>query len=137
AVHLARSDDTVRILLTTFNETLANALRQKLRRLVAHQPMLAERIEVAAIDSVAQKLYRQHIGDPNIADARMTGDMLRDAAQKLGTAQFSGRFMETEWHDVVDAWQLTNWAAYRDVRRLGRQTRLPEAKREILWAVFA
>src|SRR5699024_1331934 len=100
-------------------------------------PMLAERIEVAAIDSVAQKLYRQHIGDPNIADARMTGDMLRDAAQKLGTAQFSGRFMETEWHDVVDAWQLTNWAAYRDVRRLGRQTRLPEAKRKILWAVFA
>lgn len=38
--------------------------------------------------------------------------------------------------DLVDAWQLTTWDAYRDVARLGRRTRLPEAQREALWSIF-
>ena len=37
---------------------------------------------------------------------------------------------------VVDAWQLENWDAYRDVRRLGRKTRLPEKQRTVLWSIF-
>jgi superfamily I DNA/RNA helicase len=31
---------------------------------------------------------------------------------------------------------LDKWEAYRDVARLGRKTRLPEAQRAILWSVF-
>ena len=42
----------------------------------------------------------------------------------------------TEWEQVVDAWQLANWEAYRDVARLGRKTRLPQARREVLWSLF-
>ena len=38
--------------------------------------------------------------------------------------------------DLVYAWQLTTWDAYRDVARLGRRTRLPEAQREALWSIF-
>jgi superfamily I DNA/RNA helicase len=45
-------------------------------------------------------------------------------------------FLLTEWEQVVDAWQLENWAAYRDVVRLGRKTRLPEAQRSVLWTIF-
>ena len=45
-------------------------------------------------------------------------------------------FLLTEWEQVVDAWQLADWAAYRDVARLGRKTRLPEAQRKMLWEVF-
>lgn len=41
-----------------------------------------------------------------------------------------------EWEDVVDAWQLEAWKAYRDVSRLGRKTRLPEKQRIMLWSVF-
>jgi len=41
-----------------------------------------------------------------------------------------------EWEDVVDAWQLESWEAYRDVLRLGRKTRLPEKRRAALWIVF-
>jgi hypothetical protein len=37
---------------------------------------------------------------------------------------------------VVDAWQLESWEAYRDVARLGRKTRLPEAQRTVLWSIF-
>ena len=37
---------------------------------------------------------------------------------------------------MVDAWQLADWDAYRDVARLGRKTRLPEAQRKVLWSIF-
>ena len=37
---------------------------------------------------------------------------------------------------MVDAWQLPNWEAYRDVARLGRKTRLPGAQRQVLWSMF-
>ena len=42
----------------------------------------------------------------------------------------------TEWEQVVDAWQLETWEAYRDVIRLGRKTRLPEKQRAVLWSIF-
>ncbi|MHC4464345.1 MAG: 3'-5' exonuclease, partial [Planctomycetota bacterium] len=45
-------------------------------------------------------------------------------------------FLITEWEQVVDAWQLSSWEAYRDVIRLGRKTRLPENLRTILWSIF-
>ena len=43
----------------------------------------------------------------------------------------------TEWEHVVDAWQLATWEDYRDVRRLGRKTRLPEQQRAALWTAFS
>jgi len=46
------------------------------------------------------------------------------------------RFLRTEWEQVVDEWQLESWETYRDVIRLGRKTRLPEQKRQILWSIF-
>ncbi len=54
----------------------------------------------------------------------------------MGGHKFGLHFLLTEWEHVVDAWQLENWEAYRDVVRLGRKTRLPEAQRAVLWSVF-
>jgi len=36
----------------------------------------------------------------------------------------------------VDTWQLSSWEKYKDVARLGRKTRLPEAQRKIAWEIF-
>jgi superfamily I DNA/RNA helicase len=44
--------------------------------------------------------------------------------------------VRTEWEQIVDAWQIGSWEAYRDVSRLGRKTRLPEAQRAVLWSIF-
>jgi hypothetical protein len=41
-----------------------------------------------------------------------------------------------EWSDVVDAWHLRSWEAYRDVARRGRKTRVGGRQRELLWAIF-
>lgn len=133
---LARRNDDARVLLTTFNDTLANALRQKLRRLVAHQPAIAERIEITAIDSLALALYEKQFAAPRIASDQAIREAVRQAAEDRAIEGFSQAFLLTEWRDVVDAWQLETWDSYRGVRRLGRQIRLPESKREQLWAVF-
>ena len=55
AVFLARANPEARILLTTFSETLADALRAKLKRLIYNEPRLAERVEVEAIDAVGER----------------------------------------------------------------------------------
>ncbi|HET7313783.1 3'-5' exonuclease [Salinisphaera sp.] len=136
AVFLARQSEDARILLTTFNDTLANALRAKLRRLLAHQPRLAERVDVAAIDTIAHALYEKHVGPSLIADADTISEALTRAADARGADRYSHHFLATEWRDVVDAWQLTSWEDYRGVQRRGRQTRLPESGRQELWAVF-
>lgn len=50
--------------------------------------------------------------------------------------KFSLAFLIAEWEQVVDAWQLETWEAYRDVARLGRKIRLPTERREVLWSIF-
>ena len=135
-VHLARKHSETRVLLTTFSDTLANALRVKLRRLIQNKPRLAERVEVHAIDAVGKRLYEAQHGTIKIADDRQIRQLLNEAASHVTEFKFTVRFLIGEWNDVVDAWQLKNWEAYRDVIRLGRKTRLPEKQRAILWSIF-
>ena len=136
AVHLARVNPDARVLLATFSPTLARALHTKLRRLISSNPKLAERIDVQAMDAVGERLYERQFGRPEIATREQIREIL-DASAAAGAVQkFSPAFLLAEWEDVVDAWQLDSWEAYRDVRRLGRKTRLPEAQRSVLWTVF-
>jgi superfamily I DNA/RNA helicase len=136
AAFLARSHPDARVLLTTFSDPLASALRIKLRRLLHHEPRLGERIEVHALDAVALRLHERIFGRAATAAPEMIRELLRDAAAEVGGPRFGEHFLATEWAEVVDAWQLESWVAYRDVARLGRKTRLPQAQREALWAIF-
>jgi len=136
AAWLARGWPDRRVLLTTFSEALANALRTRLRRLLGDEPRLAERIDVASLDGIATRLYRAQIGEPNAASREDVGAAIKEASDAVAGHRFSAPFLLTEWEQVVDAWQLDSWEAYRDVARLGRKTRLPEAQRKILWSIF-
>jgi len=137
AVFLARTNPDARVLLTTFSDTLANALRTKLRRLISDEPRLGERLEVHAMNTLGQRLYALHFGRPKIAARAEIQLFLEQAAREVSGHKFSRHFILTEWEEVVDAWQLDTWEAYRDVRRLGRKTRLPEPQRAVLWSIFA
>jgi mRNA-degrading endonuclease RelE of RelBE toxin-antitoxin system len=64
-------------------------------------------------------------------------ELITDAATAVTEHKFGPQFLVSEWEQVADAWQLESWEAYRDVPRLGRKTRLPEARRKILWTIFA
>ena len=136
AVHLARANPNARVLLTTFSETLANALRDRLRILVSSEPRLAERVEVYALDALGERLYRLNVGVPSFASDVQIRTLIKEAAAKVKDSTLSTAFMLTEWEQVVDAWQLDTWEAYRDVPRLGRRRRLSENKRQVLWSIF-
>jgi superfamily I DNA/RNA helicase/mRNA-degrading endonuclease RelE of RelBE toxin-antitoxin system len=136
AVHLARKHPDSRVLLTTFSETLANALRVRLRRLVGNEPRLAERVEVHAMNAIGERLYATRFGRPAIASRESIRSAIARQAKAADEKARIG-FLMSEWDELVDAWQLDCWEAYRDVKRLGRKTRLPEKRRAALWAIFA
>ena len=136
AVHLARTNPNARVLLTTFSETLANALRDRLRILVSSEPRLAERVEVYAIDALGERLFELNLGTPSFASDTQIRSLIEEAATNTEDSRFTTSFMLTEWEQVVDAWQLDTWEAYREVPRLGRRRRLPESQRQVLWSIF-
>lgn len=136
AVHVARSNPDARVLLATFSETLAHNLRTRLRRLIGDSPRLGERIEVCSMESIGRRLYEAMIGPVKLATRDDIRPLLEAAAADAEANKFRPQFLLTEWEQVVDAWQLDSWEAYRDVVRLGRKTRLPESQREVLWGMF-
>jgi len=136
AVYLARSNPDARVLLTTFSDTLASALHTKLKRLVGSEPRLAERIDVASLNAIGQRLYKAQHGPAALASRETIRQLLKTSSDAISGHKFSLHFLVTEWEQIVDAWQLTGWEDYRDVTRLGRRTRLPEAQRAVLWSIF-
>ncbi|MEO5826702.1 MAG: 3'-5' exonuclease, partial [Gemmatimonadales bacterium] len=137
AVHLARTNPQARVLMTTFSVTLARMLRQKMKRLTGNDADLAKRILIEPINDAGITLYEQSFGRPTPATDAMVRSLITTFSKEVGGHSFSEGFLVHEWADVVDAWQLTSWDAYRDVARLGRKTRLGEKQRAVLWEIFA
>jgi superfamily I DNA/RNA helicase/mRNA-degrading endonuclease RelE of RelBE toxin-antitoxin system len=136
AVHLARIHRDARVLLTTFSDALANALRDKLKQLISREPRLGERVEVHALNAIGQRLYGFGFGELQVATREEIATLLADASEQVGGHKFRLQFLISEWEQVIDAWQLQSWEAYRDVLRLGRKTRRPESQRKVLWSIF-
>ncbi len=136
AAYLARENPNARVLLTTFSDPLANALQTKLMRLLGSEPRLAERVDVHSLPAMGLRLYKSHVGKTSLADRGTIPELLKVATKAVEGHKFSLQFLFTEWDQVVDAWQLKSWEAYRDVARLGRKTRLPEVQRKVLWSIF-
>ncbi len=140
AAHLARANPDARILLTTLSDPLAHALRNKLNCLLAHEPKLAERIDVRALAAQAKRLLRLRAPDAArgaaLAAKPRILDILRQEMAALDLKGYTERFLYAEWHELVDARQLTSWEDYRATPRLGRKTRLSEQRRQTLWALF-
>lgn len=136
AAFLARTNSDARILLATFSDTLAHALHTKLRRLIGSEPRLGERIDVHSLNTLGIRLHKSLLGSVKLASRDDVRDILKSASQSVGGHKFSLPFLISEWEQVVDAWQLASWEAYRDVARLGRKTRLPETQRIVLWSIF-
>ncbi len=136
AVYLARRNPNARVLLTTFSESLAQVLRTMLRRLVAAEPRLGERIDVYSVPNLGERLYKAHVAAPVLAKAQTIRELIGAAAAATPDHRFSLRFLVSEWEEIVDPWQVDSWEAYRGAPRLGRKTRVSEAQRKVLWSIF-
>ena len=136
AAYLARNNPESRVLLTTFSNTLASDLQEKLGRLIINSPRLAKQLEVDALNTVGERLYRVEFGSPQIATQEMIRRIVADAADLAKLHGFNRGFLLDEWTNVIDAWQLRSWESYRDVRRRVRKTRLSVERRSMLWSIF-
>ena len=67
AVHLARANPDGRILLATFSEPLAHALRANVKRLIGNEPRVAERLEVHAMTTLGIRLHQAQLGPVRLA----------------------------------------------------------------------
>jgi len=136
AAHLLRTDPDAQVLLATFSEPLAANLQTKLKYLLGEQPRLAERLSVRSLDRFAKDLYRLRIAKPQLATKAEIDEKLVELLTENESVGLQLAFVRSEWHEVVDGWQLRTWEEYRTVRRLGRKLRLSEARREQLWVIF-
>lgn len=141
AAHLTRNNENARILLTTLTTPLANALKNKLNILLAHEPRLAERIDVYSLGGLVSRFFRLHgqnagLGD-SIATKAQVMELIDREAAALGLKGYTKSFLYDEWKELVDARQLQSWEEYGTVPRLGRKTRLSAQRREKLWELFA
>src|SRR6266850_2423636 len=84
AAHLARAHPEARVLLTTFSEALASALRTKLSRLIGTEPRLRERIDVDALDTVARRLHDRMLGRAQVVSGDGLRELVREAARETG-----------------------------------------------------
>ena len=136
AVHLANSNPDAKVLLTTFSKTLASSLSSKLRCLIGDSEDLNSRIQVHGIREIGRELYTELFGAPVIAMQDQVFQTLEEVSTNSPDNKFSQKFLQAEWSDVVDAWQLRDWESYRDVKRLGRKKGLGESQRKVLWGIF-
>jgi mRNA-degrading endonuclease RelE of RelBE toxin-antitoxin system len=136
AVRLAQSNENTRVLIVTFSNPLAKMLQVKLNRLVCGNPRLAERIDVHSFDSIGQRFFKQHFRSVKVAGEANVEEIITQKARKFAENKFTLPFLITEWHQVIDLWQLKSWVEYKDFVRLGRKTRLLEGQRKSVWLIF-
>jgi len=137
AVHLAKGNPEARVLLATFTSALASALSDKLNRLIVTEPRLKERIEVHSMVSLGLRWLEAGPSSQALLFQEEFEGLLTQTAKSVPGHSFSQAFLASEWEDVVEAWDLQTWEAYRDVIRIGKKVRLPEGMRLTLWTIFA
>lgn len=134
---ILRNDSQARVLLTTFSEPLARALRRKLCVLLGENSPLLDRVTVSSFDQAALDLYALVNGrKAYLVGQQKLRELLASTAKSAGVGRYSSQFLNSEWQHVVDAWQVDSAEAYANVPRMGRKNRLGVKQREELWKVF-
>ena len=131
------------VLLTTFSEELAKSLRQKVKLLVSADRLGVglpdsddpPTLVVASLAEIAKQFWAAEFGPANtVGDAELL-ELIQTIVADDQEVSLSLQFLLDEWNDVVDGWNLTDWPAYCDFKRLGRKTRLRESGRKQVWDV--
>lgn len=136
AHHLRRSPDG-RVLLATFSEPLANALRGKLGLLAGPERHLLDRVAVTSFRGIAEELHQLAFArKAHLASRDVIRSLVEKAREAAGIDDVSMQFILSEWFNVVDAWQVADLDQYTNVPRMGRRTRLGWRQRERLWPVY-
>ena len=120
-----------RVLVTTLNGNLANALRAQLDLLI-RDAQVRQKIEVLNVDRLAYRVVKQARGTPIIADERVLLDRWAKAAADAGLS-FTPAFGKNEWEQVLLAQDVRTEQAYLTCLRTGRGRPLTKAQRGQVW----
>jgi len=138
AVFLARVPGA-RVLLCTFNRTLASSLEAQLRRLAP--PEVAARIDVLGVDQAVNRTVREHDGDlPHLAESRAQERLWEDAAESANVppdllAVLTPEFLAAEFRAVMLGMPALTRENYLAAKRPGRGVRLNRLQRTTVWRV--
>ncbi|MFD9959218.1 UvrD-helicase domain-containing protein [Amycolatopsis sp. NPDC058986] len=123
------------ILMTTFTNNLADALQDQLGQIIDDESVLS-RIRVSTVNKVAYDIVRDAEGSPpDIIHDHAKTRLWHSAAKHIGEA-VSGKFLESEWDQVIMAQDLADRDAYLACERKGRLKRL-SVPRETVWEGIA
>lgn len=127
--HLLRHlRDGDRILLTTYTNALVAALRSGLTALV-EDPNLRDRVDVTTVDAFAGRIVSTSRRPLRGNEEQERWEAAAQATGFPGTAQF----LAQEYKHVVLAQNLTTLDAYEAAERRGRGSKLPTARRPLVW----
>ncbi|GGX48078.1 UvrD-helicase domain-containing protein [Streptomyces noursei] len=123
------------VLLTTYNTSLAEDLRQRLRRLGGEDVL--KRVRIESVDALARSIVAE---EPSVDLGRTLSD---DAAMNLwhtvrietGLLHHEADFLDDEFRHVVLAGQCTRYEQYRGINRAGRP-RISTRQRREIWTLM-
>ncbi|MEV7787738.1 UvrD-helicase domain-containing protein [Streptomyces sp. NPDC088106] len=130
---LDRSADS-RILLTTYTNALAAALRENLSLLLDGNEELLERVDVTTVNSYAHGVVARLDGKaPSPVGDREERQVWQRVVRKLGLP-WTEQFLAQEYRHVVLAQNLRTLDDYLAASRRGRGSALPAGRRQRLWS---
>ena len=138
AVELAKRGG--RVLLCTYNRTLADGLSDQLRRLATSAELA--RIDVRGVDQAAYGVVRAFDGSiPRFADARTTERTWVDAVASVDApadllAVLTPSFLGAELRTVLLGLPALTREQYLAAKRPGRSVRLNRVARTAVWRAF-
>lgn len=141
ARHLAQrligsGDNSNRILVATFTNSLADNLDRTLRSFCSGEEY--RRLQVSTVDSFA----RQTLSSAKVRVRPVQNDTLHQLADQaaamagLDDEGRDGRFLLTEWEQVILARELNTLVDYGTSPRPGRGTRLARSSRKRVWSAL-
>jgi superfamily I DNA/RNA helicase len=136
AVFLAKAPGA-RVLLCTFNRTLASSLEAQLRRLAA--PEVAARIDVLGVDQAVHKTVREHDGElPRMVESKAQDRLWEDASASADlpadlVAVLTPDFLAAEFRAVALGMPALTKENYLAAKRPGRGVRLNRLQRSAVW----
>lgn len=119
------------VLMTTFTSTLADSVRAGLALLVTDR-VVADRIEVSTVDSVAHRVFRSAHGAPAMLD-RGEEKALWEGIVATLELPFSPVFLAEEWRQVVLARRVDSATEYLAAKRTGRGRPLGPRQKAQVW----
>ncbi|MER5514531.1 UvrD-helicase domain-containing protein [Streptomyces sp. NPDC002763] len=134
--HLLMRSPDARVLLTTYTNALAAALRENLSLLLDGDDTLLARVDVTTVDAYAHGVVTRLDGrSPSPVNDREERQLWQRVVKQLGLP-WSEQFLAQEYRHVILAQDLRTPEAYRAAVRRGRGSALPSARRGELWTAI-